>query len=604
MQTKIQYSVEMKRYEYLKDKLEIPTYQRKLVWSKSQKREFLESLSNGFPFGSLLLYKYDKEEKFSLIDGLQRFSTIMDYEKNPSEYYDFSEHIEEFVENYYVAQQGKKEVSKKISEYYKQFFPTKSLSESRNLYLKIVGEYPLIKKNLTEMDFAIIVEKVNEDLNKYVNLQELEIPFIEFMGDESQLAEVFEKINRGGVKLSKYQVFAAQWFKTQIKLNYEKNNTELLNIVKNRYEQLNNDRQIEIQGFDEEEFLARRDINMSELCYAIGKMIIQESYVFIKKNKVENEELANELGYSTIAIILGIPNANMANIRKYSKLFIDSDIEILISNILKIYREINDVFASVLKKPNSDGGQDEYQVEFSNFQYLSFFASLWTSKYLVSEKKLFEVRPKYTKEYELRKENFIGHYILDSVVKSWGNAGDRKIDDIYIYGNDKYLKSVKNEQLLYALTDWQETDLQKDKENISSLTKMILIIYYNITDKSKYLVSKKYDFEHIIPRKILKDYKAQGYKIPGGSLGNICLLSDFENRSKKELTVHQSNEKYETTKVDQEFLEKINYPSQNELKFLDEDRSLGLKVELSKELIARRSKDMINELSKSIDNLK
>lgn len=41
---------------------------------KSAKERFIETLKLGFPFGSLLLYKLS-EEKYLLIDGLQRFST-------------------------------------------------------------------------------------------------------------------------------------------------------------------------------------------------------------------------------------------------------------------------------------------------------------------------------------------------------------------------------------------------------------------------------------------------------------------------------------------------------------------------------------------------
>ena len=65
----------------------IPTYQRPLVWSETQKINFIENVSKGYPFGSLLLYRFEPGEPFTLIDGQQRFTTLRDYESNPEKYF-------------------------------------------------------------------------------------------------------------------------------------------------------------------------------------------------------------------------------------------------------------------------------------------------------------------------------------------------------------------------------------------------------------------------------------------------------------------------------------------------------------------------------------
>ncbi|MBP3223492.1 MAG: DUF262 domain-containing protein, partial [Actinomycetaceae bacterium] len=82
-----QYKSEQLTWEELKNKVSIPKYQRGLVWSKTMKEDFIENLHQGFPFGSILLYKYDEDEKYSLIDGLQRYSTIKYYEEHPNEFF-------------------------------------------------------------------------------------------------------------------------------------------------------------------------------------------------------------------------------------------------------------------------------------------------------------------------------------------------------------------------------------------------------------------------------------------------------------------------------------------------------------------------------------
>ncbi|HFF2443137.1 TPA: DUF262 domain-containing protein [Staphylococcus aureus] len=73
------YRIETRTFEELEGKLKLPTFQRALVWSNNQKQEFFSTLKDGFPFGSILLYEYENDNKYSLIDGLQRYSTFSSF---------------------------------------------------------------------------------------------------------------------------------------------------------------------------------------------------------------------------------------------------------------------------------------------------------------------------------------------------------------------------------------------------------------------------------------------------------------------------------------------------------------------------------------------
>lgn len=92
------YDISMIEYTELEYKIVVPKFQRRLVWSKKQKQEFIETLSNGYPFGSILIYKYEDNDKFSLIDGLQRFSTIKDFKDHPEEYIDLTIYTEKILD--------------------------------------------------------------------------------------------------------------------------------------------------------------------------------------------------------------------------------------------------------------------------------------------------------------------------------------------------------------------------------------------------------------------------------------------------------------------------------------------------------------------------
>ena len=80
------YTVEKLSNEINSQKIKVPKYQRGTVWNNQQKERLIDSMNKGFPFGSILLYKNDKNEK-QIIDGLQRSTTIIEFVRNPAQYF-------------------------------------------------------------------------------------------------------------------------------------------------------------------------------------------------------------------------------------------------------------------------------------------------------------------------------------------------------------------------------------------------------------------------------------------------------------------------------------------------------------------------------------
>ncbi|MGT0244454.1 hypothetical protein ACVNP1_16400 [Staphylococcus aureus] len=114
------------------------------------------------------------------------------------------------------------------------------------------------------------------------------------------MAEVFQRLNSGGKKLSKYELLHIG---TDMKLNWEIYKVSVDEILKNvieRYERLNNDRGILIENFDPKEMETSRVINLSELCYGLGKVISDELQAFFKES---TEDICNELGFQTMLIV-------------------------------------------------------------------------------------------------------------------------------------------------------------------------------------------------------------------------------------------------------------------------------------------------------------
>ena len=591
------YTVRTDSYRNLVKKLELPRYQRKLVWSKTQKEEFIKSIKEGFPFGSLLLFKYEPKERFSLIDGLQRLSTLIHFEKEPYLYFeeDFIEVVNEIIEKFYNSKSEsiKSEFRKELINIMNEVF-SDNLSDVRtiNLFEKIQANSKFFE--MTSNDhmryFINLGDNLKEKLKNSINLENLQIPIIEFNGSEDQLVEVFERINRGGVKLTKYQIFAAQWINFTINLNNSEYNKKLLNKVIDRYRILQETRGIEIEDYDEDKFRERSEINLSELCYGIGKLISDNSEVFITSDK--DEDLAYELGFCIMGVISKVSNNELSKLSSKYKDITSDKIEKFCEQILKIFSDLEDEFKKYLKF------NDLYISEFSNFQYISFFTSLWIEKYQEVNPYEFKEKPKYKSIYNSIKEKLPKWYLHDRLINFWGATGDKKLNDFYIEDNNRYLKDIDSSKLENALIDWNKESLEKKSEKISSLSKLVLVYYYNTKDMEIVNLNSKnikYDFEHIISKKRIKEILERDPKFPGGNIGNICFLDIKTNRGKGNKTVYDDTNPVQ--KVDSKIIEDIGYPTESELKFMSNEH---MDIIEYKRFVKIRSKDIITTLIKNL----
>lgn len=140
-------------------------YQRKLIWTVDEKREFIDSIIKGYPVPIILLAEsLRREEKvFEIIDGMQRLDAI------------FS-----FVENKYSFQ-GK-------------FFDLNSIALTKS-YLDS-GSLTQ-KKPILERDKCVAIASYVLPLSVY-----------EF-SDDAQVDTIFRRINSGGRQLSKQELRSA-----------------------------------------------------------------------------------------------------------------------------------------------------------------------------------------------------------------------------------------------------------------------------------------------------------------------------------------------------------------------------------------------------------
>ncbi|WP_342527687.1 DUF262 domain-containing protein [Chryseomicrobium sp. FSL W7-1435] len=567
----MKYKIELMKYPELKKNASIPKFQRRLVWSDAQKSEFIETLKKGYPFGSILVYKYTDNETISIIDGLQRYSTMNEYSATPNKYFPIDDYVEKALDivfkNQILSDSELRLNTNKIESIIRNILGKKNVQNSVNpmdlnddLYKEFNHLFSEnINRKLVDLQADLFIA-----LDQYLDIDEIQIPAVIFQGDESELADVFQNLNRGGKKLSKYQVFAAQWSEFELQLNSDIYNEKILNKVVRRYNVLNASRNIEIIDFDEQKMREEKKINLSEFCYALGSIIIETMDSFWSQQDRKKEDLANEIGYSTIGIVLGVSNNKLHEIIRHRDIFHNAELlEEMISNIIDTYSNINAKFSIYLRHPGTTGKTEGKSA--TNFQILSFFASLWTIKYeKLTLHNGVKVRSKYINSYEAALNNFIYYYIHDIISKRWSGTGDKKLNEIYINDNNRYLLSLEKSNLENKLMEWHDEMVSKGSILFDGSAKTIYTIFSSF-ERTRY-GSINYDFEHVVSRKKLKSvYKIE--KVPAGSLGNIMFLQMNSNRSKKELNLYEALQPGMV--LEQNFVEINVYPTKGEMEQIE-----------------------------------
>ncbi|MCD2137912.1 DUF262 domain-containing protein [Salinicoccus halitifaciens] len=600
----MKYRTDMVNFSELQEKATVNKFQRRLVWSEKEKIAFIETLKKGYPFGSILIYKYpndNREEKFSIIDGLQRYTTMEDFNENPHKYIrdidKFIDDINNRIVDDGISANTKNNYKKHISDAVNKLFEKYEVKERKyNTLYNILSNDSLIRENIVPYKEFIYEQqdKILNHVDEYLNVNDIKIPCIEFTGDETELANVFQNLNRGGKKLSKYQVFSAQWSNYTSQLSKDKYNNKILEIVINRYTELTENRNVDIHDFDESEMRTKREINLSEFCYALGILIIEKMNVFWSKNSSNLEDIANEIGYSSLGIILSVSNNKLHAIPSRRNFFSDPyKIEVLVSSALSIFENINNHFKKYLRVP---GAAEKYEAKVaSNFQVLSYFAALWVTKYNYDEESgIVTEKQGYKKKFDENLKNFLLYFIHDLVIYRWSGTGDKKLNDIYINNNERYLYPIELEDLEIEIMNWNEEQLNKSSIRHDNIAKTLYIIYlsFYINNHNE----NSYDYEHIFPKARFDKYY-KDFRIPLGSLGNIMLLEKGINRSKKDN--HILGNLVNISELKKDFIEIHEYPNTNVLSSLSDDlREKDL--EKVKKEIENRSKKVITNLKENL----
>ena len=607
-------SESIRLYDIINEKkVKIPKFQRGVVWNISRKKNFISSVKNGDPFGVILVYKENGE--YLLIDGLQRLSTLVNYQKNPLDYLDedsmfqkYDNHLFEIVEyinvlNDKVKNQENKDLLKSIKRTILEKW-----KEDKEIKAFAMWSFVSEKLKLPQENKKIIVkfEDYYDIIKKELELPNLIIPAIVYDGPKERLPNVFYNLNTGSVQLSKYEIHASIWGDKLYKVTDE----DLLDYVISKYEDIREDSDFEVD-YDPND-VKEKGITLFEYCYAVSEML------YDSKNNLESlfgkkSKNTDPVGFEILSLLLGLDvnqSEKLAN-PEYLGSSTPSFLVSLSSAILKTAINVKDVLKALTVEITDKAIRND-----RTYQIYHMFYSYFVNNYKIDLKN-YRVEEIVKKELQI---NFIKYapknYFFDIISSFWED--NRQVSDLTNLINDKnkqssYFHDVDNAKILEQLNLWIEKIRQKSTGKIvANDTRLFFNYLYRMKlkeDRNNYnfFFSKdnntqkenlKFDFEHIIP---IQKFKSENLikLIAVSTLGNMCYMPVKENRSKKDASLHSYAEKYRTLVVNKDFLKFVYYPENESINFTNYQRDQF--IISYNQFIANREKFLIEEFARLLN---
>lgn len=504
------------------DRIKLPKFQRGFVWTASKKNDFVETLHKGFPFGALLVYPESQEadSKLILLDGQQRLSTIQQYKKNPLEFWEplNKDLYREALQAVNALLDDTCSVDKKT---FNQLVNGKiDLAEWTD---DVAEDSKDKRKQLRD-----IVKGLQSQINEYVDLDSLSILAIKFIGSKENIADVFSNLNKGGIPLSKYNIYSAAWVDTEIQLlgsGESKEQDKILDYVKAYYNHMEDKAEFELTDFSEDELSRYRVVTLSELAFALGAFISDK----LKSLVIQNTSAQKEIGFGLLGIATNTDNRHLGSLNTKTG-EISDNLQPLLEKTATICSDLQTTFSKLLSRMRA-GKSDEYVTGLTaSFKTLSYFAALWN------------LEPS-SDEYKRSLANIPAYYVYDYWAGNWTSHGDQRLMSYYpSYSKRNYLLTPTSEQMRDAYNQWAADTTPSI--NFAKEVKSLTTIHANLTYLAHTVpYGETFELEHIIAKKLINASEDSANRaVFGGSLGNCMYLPKKINNKKKEKNLYDVNE--------------------------------------------------------------
>lgn len=558
-------------------KIVIPIFQRGLRWEDARRTQFIDSLNKGYPFGSLLFAKQSKPNTYSVVDGLQRGTTVCDYVYNPLSKNNITNIDDDVLTEIRLALfpgNMNTTINEKIQSLILDYFHDKKTFDNIDLFELsdcILDKIPTARDKyscLKSINGAIL-PFYNKKKKVYENICSAVVPIIVYSGPNELLSEIFNRINVKGIPLNNYEIYAAIWQQDKRVINCK----EIVNKVIAKYVSLTKNN-YEIDGFDANLMLKEQKLTAFEYLFGLGKYW-WEKYDCLKVETSNDDDKVNEISFEIFDSCL----SDTKNIANLDKIIFNYNVNKLQKRIEEAINFVSNAISVVCE---FKGNKRKFNVLHSKYQIVSLISYTFRQMYDVNnlEKKR-DGWQSLSDEYE---KSLLSHYVADIISNEWHDGGASKV--YTVLRDNRYMDEITKTRWESLLDNYYQNQLSnKQAERFSSPANadsiILNCIYMNIFTANDQLSTKKFDIEHLATKEKMKKIlsKCDGLKLPVSCIANYCYLPEDINRGKKDKTIYENN-KFSMTITEIE--SKFSFTSQQEFDWIFKNYDSSNAGELSK----------------------
>ena len=535
-------------------KLVIPRYQRGLVWNEDKQYALIESVKAGYPFGALLIYedpiasannqREHGKKLLQLIDGLQRTHALQEYSKNPNRFFK-----RELVSDEVVVEISKhiggtgghdsERIRQMVVEWvhsilgFEETDGWETIGLTEQIVTKLLDIAPAdeeftntVGRLSLDSSLRSVLQRFLRSVREEADIGSAEIPVITYSGDESNLPTIFELLNSQGTALSKYEIYAAQWYKCHVSIE----NQAIVEAIWEKYIAL------EGEGLTLQEMVdTDGDANTNEPIYTLfeylfglGQYLGKEfPYLF----KAGDAKSPNSAGFNLFSACVGLHVRRTGSLRDHIDV---SSLAHMENIILEATNFVDTVLSPIVSV--SEQGKHFTPIYHTELQIICMIATAVRVRYDIAN---WAEKPDWKQKRDLLRSNLIMHYLYDILRAHWrGTADTRLYNDVE---DLRLLSEVPNiDAWSHALDVWYD-ERQKRLLNVGRQVKpdssqMLLLKYIYVRKFTAWQNAEKYHIEHIVPVAQIARAKNAREKWPINTIGNLALLRSSENISKGDRT--------------------------------------------------------------------
>lgn len=546
-------------------KIVVPMFQRGKRWNKNQEKTFIDSLIKGYPVGTMLFYETfeDNKRTYILVDGLQRGNSIKKYMTNPTEFfYDDSISDEFCTEILKIVGQEDEAFYSSIRIILTSFIKEQKTFKNLQYYsvAKLIADEFKAGYEPIEKLIDTIKNFFEERQDLYDRIASTVIPVIVYTGEESNLPDIFDRINSKGTPLDQYEVYAAAW---PVNEKYAISNLDVIEHIVKKYDSFVEDGYF-IHGYSREEMRTTRKVNAFEYLFGLGKYLV-EKYEILGFNKNLADDTVNPIAFELVNACLN----DADKIRILYKNLQTIDLNVLEKAIYKAIDFVNDSISVVTKfKGNS---RNANKIFHSKYQILSMISTTFKEMYANGD------FTHFADSWQDRKstiaKNLVHYYVYDIITNYWSEGGTGKIHAAA--KPNRYMNEISSRAWMVALDGFFEHSMlraeSKKVANPKSEEFVVLnCIYLKTFTAMDQLSIEHFDVEHIAPkeqmRKLIEACKGEG--LPISCIANLCYLPEYVNRSKKDKNFYQDKKYLQYVKLE-EVETKYSFTEEEDLDWMD-----------------------------------